>query len=581
VRHYDSQTAERGASQEIPFENILLPLPHERKAIRSNVAATVASSTRKEGQPVEIGRDAIGAEGAEDAEDFREHSSGRGTDERMSSMRESRRDSDKEPYKTAPEIAGFGDHPTEGSFTDEAPVVTTSIESRNLDAPLFLYIGEESEGPLMGKENVRYLPISPVRSTGSEKIQDETDLPDYVEDDIESTVHSPEISVYTDSQEKSVSRPIHLLGSGAVGKFIAHSLAGAPNAPYVTLLVHRRLLIQQWHDEGSAIKLQRDNQIYTKTGFNVELAESFREENRGREFPKNFKNISRDSIIENLIVTTQGHTTVSALAGIKHRLRSSSTICFMQDSLGVMDYVNSSVFTDPVTRPNYILGSISHDLESTRNKFGIVEKRSGAITLTVIPWVAQRSQTEKKGVSVRKVDRRWPSNSKFLIRTLGQVPELGATCSNTQMFFKVQLERLAIDSVIGPMSVVYGCFNDQLLSNYQASQTMKLLLQEISLILRSMPEISRIPLIDEAFSAKRLKRLVLSVIDRTGRNRSAMLQAVMDGKDTKIDFCNGYFLRRAKELGIDCPRLELIVSMVKGKQNMKIREKTSYIPFKD
>lgn len=389
-------------------------------------------------------------------------------------------------------------------------------------------------------------------------------------------------SAETDSvQEEPVSTTIHLLGSGAVGKFMAHSLAGAPNVQYVTLLVHRPSLIQQWHDEGSAIKLQRDNQIYTKTGVNVELSEPFHEEKRGQEFQKDSNSISRKSIIKNLIVTTQGHTTISALADIKHRLRPSSTICFMQDSLGVMDYVKSSVFTDPVTAPNYILGSISHDLESTRNKFSIVEKRSGAITLTAIPWVAQRSQREKKRVSIRREDFRWPSVSKHLIRTLRRVPELGAKCSDTQKFLKAQLERLAIDSVIGPMSVIYGCFNDQLLSNYQASQTMELLLQEISLILRSIPEVSRIPRINKDFSANTLKRLVLSVIDRTGRNRSAMLQALEDGKDTKIDFYNGYFLRRAKELGIDCRRLELVVSLVKEKQNLKIGEKTSYIPFED
>lgn len=164
--------------------------------------------------------------------------------------------------------------------------------------------------------------------------------------------------------------------------------------------------------------------------------------------------------------------------------------------------------------------------------------------------------------------------------TLLGVPELCATGFNPEMFYKVQLEKLAIASIIEPVSVVYDCFDDQLLHNYHAAQTMKLLIMEISLILQSLPELSNIPSIDEHFGVKRLQKLVMSAIGKIGHNRSTMLQAIMDGKKTKIDFYNGYFLRRAAELGIDCPRLEMIISVVKGKQKMKDQEMQSYIPYR-
>src|SRR5438874_1470778 len=63
-------------------------------------------------------------------------------------------------------------------------------------------------------------------------------------------------------EREPVSKTIHILGLGAVGKYIAHNLAGQPDAPLVTLLMHRPLLMQQWHDEGAAIRLLKNGKIY-------------------------------------------------------------------------------------------------------------------------------------------------------------------------------------------------------------------------------------------------------------------------------------------------------------------------------
>ena len=142
-----------------------------------------------------------------------------------------------------------------------------------------------------------------------------------------------------------------------------------------------------------------------------------------------------------------------------------------------------------------------------------------------------------------------------------------------------ELEKLAVTSIHGPVSVVYECFSDQLLCNREAAKSIKALAKEISLILRSLPELSEISSVGDIFSAKRLERLVLSATEKSGRNRSTMLMEATQGKETNIDFYSGYLLRRAKELGIDCPRLDMITSMVKGKQGMRRSRKGSYIPF--
>lgn len=371
-------------------------------------------------------------------------------------------------------------------------------------------------------------------------------------------------------KDKAISKSIHILGTGPVGRYIAHCLVSAAEAPPVTLLVHRPLLVQQWYDEGRTIKLIKNNRVEFSSKLNIESSSTFHTSDTGQ-LPK--LRSRPDTVIENLIVTTDGPETVSALSAIKHRLRNYSTVCFIQDGLGIIDRVNSSVFSQPASRPSYMLGNITHDLQSTGSNFTVFERRPGTLSLTIIP------PTFEITGQARKLDFGWTARSRYLIRTLCRAPELQARGLIPRDFYRMQLEKLAISSVLGSISVVYNCTNDQLLNNFQVSRTMELLLKEISLIIQQLPEVSHISDIDQYFCPKRLKLIILSVIEKTGKNRTSMLQAVMNGRRTNIDFSNGYLLDRAAELGIDCPNLDMIVAIVKGKQAMISREKNSYIPF--
>jgi 2-dehydropantoate 2-reductase len=138
---------------------------------------------------------------------------------------------------------------------------------------------------------------------------------------------------------------------------------------------------------------------------------------------------------------------------------------------------------------------------------------------------------------------------------------------------------MAITAVIGPVAVVHECLNSQLFQNPEATLTIRQLLQEISSIIRAFPEVSRYPALAEGFGARRLKTLTYSALSKSGRNRAPMLQDVMKGKETNIDFSTGYFLRRGRELGISCPRLDMITTMVKAKERIKRQEIDGDIPF--
>lgn len=497
-----------------------------------------------------------------------------------------RQSSTSEPQLTSPGVSQRQSVLPETSSinSSESKLSSVSVQNKSALSLEALDIGIssliKSQGlhferpPNPNNSNQRSAPVVP-------EAEDEVD---WVDSEIDSTIPKNVETLPTNrkfglAKRRAISKTIHILGTGTVGRFIAHSLVRMTESPPVVMLLHRPLLMQQWHQEGAAINFIKDGKIDSRSELRVESAAGFHAKDpnskvRGfsRDSPR--KADAPDNIIETLIVTTDGSRTLSALSAIKHRLRAYSTVCFVQDGLGVVDQINEIVFPRPSSRPSYMLGSISHDLQSIGRSFTVLERRPGTLSLTIVP------QTEPTG-RTRRMDFGWTPRSRYLMRTLCRAPELQATGYLLHEFYKMQLEKLAINSVIGPLSVAYNCTNDQLLYNYQITLTMKMLLKEISAIVRQLPEISRIRNVDQHFSPERLESLVLSVIGKTGKNRTSMLQAVMGGRKSNIDFYNGYLLNRASELGIDCPCLEMIVAMVKGKQAVVSREKNSYIPFKD
>ncbi|MFW9898194.1 MAG: ketopantoate reductase family protein [Candidatus Thorarchaeota archaeon] len=58
--------------------------------------------------------------------------------------------------------------------------------------------------------------------------------------------------------------------------------------------------------------------------------------------------------------------------------------------------------------------------------------------------------------------------------------------------------------------------------------------------------------------------LTYDVAEKTSENKNSMLQDVLKGKKTEVDFINGRILKYAKELGINTPINKLLTYLVKG-----------------
>ena len=80
--------------------------------------------------------------------------------------------------------------------------------------------------------------------------------------------------------------------------------------------------------------------------------------------------------------------------------------------------------------------------------------------------------------------------------------------------------------------------------------------------------------VKEAKKVAKLKHINLSNTDyvgimydvakKTSENKNSMLQDVLKGKNTEIDFLNGKIVKYAQELGIDVPINEVLTSLIRG-----------------
>jgi len=133
-----------------------------------------------------------------------------------------------------------------------------------------------------------------------------------------------------------------------------------------------------------------------------------------------------------------------------------------------------------------------------------------------------------------------------------------------------QLEKLAINAIINPLTVIFDCLNGELFNRPSILVLIRVLLAEISAvilsIIRSANTGSLDPDLESRFSEPVLEKVVADVGTKTGKNISSMRQDVRDGRRTEIDYINCYIIARGAKAGIDCRHNRTLVKLVKDKR---------------
>jgi 2-dehydropantoate 2-reductase len=241
--------------------------------------------------------------------------------------------------------------------------------------------------------------------------------------------------------------------------------------------------------------------------------------------------------------------------------------------MGVIDVVNKKVFPEPTLRPHYMLGIVSHGLAQRQDRFHVTHTGVGTTILGPVP-----SQNSGTLTSTDK-EPDWAPSTKYLLRTLTLTPSLVAVAETPSSIMLYQLEKLAMNSIINPLTALMNCRNGEILYNYSFTRVMRLLLFEVSSVICSLPELQGIPGVEGRFSPERLRGMVTQLANKTAKNHSSMLQDVRSNKTTEVEFLNGYIIRRGEELGIKCVANYMIKHLVLAKQRESRQKDLSAIPI--
>jgi cytochrome b translational activator protein CBS2 len=292
-------------------------------------------------------------------------------------------------------------------------------------------------------------------------------------------------------------------------------------------------------------------------------------------FPE--ESVDEEDMIHNLIVTIPAGQVVQALERIKHRLDQRSTICLVNDGLGVAEALIEAYFPIESRRPVFLLGHFSAHLGPAEEAFSVSEVRQGRLYLSIFspqaPGPAMPFRIKRHPPPERTV------RATHLIRLLTAIPGLHASGYPMTSFFKYKLPMMAFRSIVDPVSVLLDCTYDKLLTNRYARQLMDRLLGELTGVVAALPELRdseefRQSAIDASLRKDVFKKLLAH---RTANTR--MRTQISRGWDTDIDFLSGYFVRRGRQVRANVTALDSIMGAVKAKNRTVTDQMEEELPM--
>lgn len=411
---------------------------------------------------------------------------------------------------------------------------------------------------------------------------------------------------------------VHCVGVGSIGSLVAFHLRRYNPAPdYEFTLVLRNRASSLWRP-NRPVSASR-NLIYVEAdgvrrrigGFEVETLDATKEAllqmpvhgksdgDRPSHLPplpalNAIKSHSPLPSIQSLIVTNKAGTTLLALQALRSRLNASSTIVLLQNGMGVYEHLVQTIFTEPDTRPNFVIASTTHGAWSKR-PLDVVHAGVGTIQFSVVPdplrrrdfeagfspsAVSENSITDEGCVdAISKAhtpeeDPKFYSLSKTIRALLRARNDLRVSWLSMAEMEVMLRKKLAINACVGPITALIDCPNGALYGNMSANRIIRSVCSEAAEVFAAQAEAEAAnsrPVHKSwvtALSRRALEEATMSVLRATSRNYSSMLMDVRNGKVTEIEYINGYLSRAGSALGVETPTNVMLMELIRMKRTI-------------
>ncbi|KAH7916413.1 ketopantoate reductase PanE/ApbA C terminal-domain-containing protein [Hygrophoropsis aurantiaca] len=395
----------------------------------------------------------------------------------------------------------------------------------------------------------------------------------------------------------------YILGIGPIGSLVAHNLRTVLPRTHPVTLIHKNMRQAMALKElGGTITVENQGILRSSDGFDAEVFSPGSNFGTGLAHDPNSSTSSspppediRSDPIESLFITTKAHTTHDAITRLLPRLTSSSTIVLMQNGMGIYEDLVQRVFRNPNERPHFILGANTHGAWM-KGFYHVVHAGVGDIEFGVAPDARGRDfEAALSDESVPKHDRTLqldditkPGDNTFeryrsLRHTVAVLGSLDGLRTTWKPIADVQLamrRKLVVNAVVNPLTALMGCRNGELFKHDASRRIMQNICAEAEAVYQAQAEAeaqawleSFGPDVDErnvplgrfptALNQEQLVREVLRVAQVTGGNISSMCSDVQKGRNTEVDFMNGYLVKLGEQYNIPTPTNNTLLNLVK------------------
>jgi 2-dehydropantoate 2-reductase len=301
----------------------------------------------------------------------------------------------------------------------------------------------------------------------------------------------------------------HILGAGSIGSLFATAL----------------------HDAGCATTLILRDDILHNPGANSMAEITIESGNTTRALMFPTSSALEGHYISHLLISTKAQDAEVALGTVAHRLDGNSQILLLVNGMGVFEKLTSLY-----PHLSFYCGTTT-EAAFKKNGGQIVHAGSGTTTVgrheyaDSPPWFSD-----------------WC--------------KLSIDCVWVEDISPALWRKLAINCAINPLTALSRSRNGELLSNPELSLRLHMLCDEIASIARSD---------NRAAIAADLHQAVRSVIEQTSANKSSMLQDVLSGRRTEIEFITGYLVSVAKKYGIVATANEKLLGEIRNIESHLLR----------
>lgn len=364
----------------------------------------------------------------------------------------------------------------------------------------------------------------------------------------------PAVHIPAEAAKAGPVHKIHILGDDARSRFIAHALAGVYNS--VELLGMRSMPKSRYRNVQKASS-DRTRGATTPERNNALRVKDAKDDNQP---------------FDELVVTGRGYEAVEAVKAVKHRVDEKTSICLMNDGMGVLEDIREEVFKGTDTQPNFTLGHMSHSLAYNRNSNSVKELRGGKTLLTHVPSLGKEEGLELSPGTITLQKR--PS----VLETMQQLGRLRVTQTTYDEWLRFKLPSMIFTAVVEPVCVLLDLSYKGFADNKAARTMLHQFLEEIIVVAENLPEVQESAEILAYLRGPAIQRLCFNKLKSKAAAPSDLLRRVNNGWETDINYQNGYFLRRAKKMGIDMPMNSFMAQMVEAKREQVLAQREAYIP---